>query len=244
MSKYQALIDARDNANANGWTKLIVPSEDIRAILADLERAEKALAALAQQAQEPVSPDMHRWCAYVGGMVAHWVKSEPDARERLGDDAFEAAIAGIIERRLWAIPKRDTTPQPQPAPLAGEVTDGELNPRRAYEFGQLITKYSDAFNDQDWGGINESVDRKNLAVALDHLTQAGAMLMNVSDRLEQTNRAILALRPAVEPMTDEVRRSYQCLLAMNTPHGFGDRIGPFVKWLQDSGITAKAEGGV
>lgn len=53
---------------------------------------------------------------------------------------------------------------------------------------------------------------------------------------------ILYTTPAVEPMTDEVRRSYQCLIAMNTPHGFGDRIGPFVKWLQDSGITAKAEG--
>ena len=58
---------------------------------------------------------------------------------------------------------------------------------------------------------------------------------------DELRRAILALRPAVEPMTDEVRRSYQCLIAMNTPHGFGDRIGPFVKWLQDSGITAKAE---
>lgn len=88
----------------------------------------------------------------------------------------------------------------KPAPLDGEVTDGELNPRRAYEFGQLITKYSDSFNDQDWGGINESVDRKNLALALDHLTQAGAMLMNVSERLEQTNRAILALRPQAKPI--------------------------------------------
>ena len=76
-------------------------------------QAKRALAG-----QQPVSPDMHRWCAYVGGMVASWVTSEPDAHARLGDDKFEVAIAGIIERRLWAMPKRDTTPPaPQPAPV-------------------------------------------------------------------------------------------------------------------------------
>ena len=53
MSKYQALIDARDHANANGWTMLVVPSDELSALLADLERAEKALTAIAQQAQEP-----------------------------------------------------------------------------------------------------------------------------------------------------------------------------------------------
>ena len=74
----------------------------------------------AQQAAqgEPVPSDQSRWCAYVGGMVAHWITSEPDAHARLGDDKFEAAIAGIIERRLWAMPTQDTTPPaPQPAPV-------------------------------------------------------------------------------------------------------------------------------
>ena len=61
----------------------------------------------------PVPSDQSRWCAYVGGMVAHWVKSAPDAHARLGDDKFEAAIAGIIERRLWAL-RRDQAPA-QPA---------------------------------------------------------------------------------------------------------------------------------
>ena len=69
-----------------------------------------------------------------------------------------------------------------------------------------------------------------------HIAEVGSRRLAVA-------RAILALRPQAVPMTNEVRRSYQCLIAMNTPHGFGDRIGPFVKWLQDSGITAKAEGG-
>ena len=51
MSKYQSLIDA-----LNGDDSLFsnVRNGDFRALLADLERAEKALAALAQQAQEPV----------------------------------------------------------------------------------------------------------------------------------------------------------------------------------------------
>ena len=91
------------------WDKY-APSEYMVAIHM---QAKRALAG-----QQPVSPDMHRWCAYVGGMVASWVTSEPDAHARLGDDKFDAAIAGIIERRLWAMPTRDTTPPaPQPAPV-------------------------------------------------------------------------------------------------------------------------------
>lgn len=83
------------------------PSEHMTAIHM---QAKRALAG-----QQPMSPDMARWCAYVGGMVAHWVTSEPDAHARLGDDKFEAAIAGIIERRLWAMPKpapQQATPEP------------------------------------------------------------------------------------------------------------------------------------
>lgn len=41
MSKYQALIDARDQTEAEGWSLMIVPTKDFSALLADLERAEK-----------------------------------------------------------------------------------------------------------------------------------------------------------------------------------------------------------
>ena len=71
----------------------------------------------------------------------------------------------------------------------GEAVSGELDPLRAYEFGQLITRYSESFNGQNWDSVCDSVDRKNLAVALDHLTEAGAMLMNISERLLRTNHA-------------------------------------------------------
>ena len=84
-------------------------------------QAKRALAG-----QQPVSPDMRGWCAYVGGMVAHWVVSEPDAFDRLGPDRFEAAIAGIIERRLWAMPKSAATPAaPSQEPVT--LTDEEID---------------------------------------------------------------------------------------------------------------------
>jgi hypothetical protein len=67
----------------------------------------------------PAEQEAHGWCAYVGGMVAHWIKSEPDAHARLGDDKFEAAIAGIIERRMWAL-KREPVPVELPPAHASE----------------------------------------------------------------------------------------------------------------------------
>ena len=131
------------------------PSEYMTAIHM---QAKRALAG-----QQPVSPDMHRWCAYVGGMVASWVTSEPDAHARLGDDKFEAAIAGIIERRLWAMPKRDTTP-PAPQPAVPVVSDG--------------------------------VKREQINALLNDDSQD-------SKEMHDFARAILALRPQPVPMTDE-----------------------------------------
>lgn len=63
-------------------------------------------------APAPADQEAAHWCAYVGGMVAHWVKSEPDAHARLGDDDFEAAIAGIIERRMWALKREPAAALP------------------------------------------------------------------------------------------------------------------------------------
>ncbi len=66
----------------------------------------------AQQAapqQEP-SRDAKTWCSYVAGMIGCYLK-KPD------ESAEVRAIAGIIERRLWALP----APQPAPAPLSEDV---------------------------------------------------------------------------------------------------------------------------
>ena len=61
-----------------------------------------ALAAPQQEAQEP-SRAAKTWCSYVAGMIGCYL-NEPDESTKV------QAIAGIIERRLWALP----TPQPAP----------------------------------------------------------------------------------------------------------------------------------
>lgn len=53
--------------------------------------------------QEPVTPDPGQWCQYVAGMIFCWLQMQ----EGLGlsdddEDRFVKAIAGIIQRRLWA----------------------------------------------------------------------------------------------------------------------------------------------
>lgn len=59
--------------------------------------------------QEP-SRDAKTWCSYVAGMIGCYLK-KPD------ESAEVRAIAGIIERRLWALP----APQPAPAPLSDDA---------------------------------------------------------------------------------------------------------------------------
>lgn len=63
-------------------------------------------AAPQQEAQEP-SRSAKTWCSYVAGMIGCYL-NEPDESTKV------QAIAGIIERRLWALP----TPQQAPAPLS------------------------------------------------------------------------------------------------------------------------------
>ena len=74
-----------------------------RSAHAILEAAvDSALAAPQQEAQEP-SRAAKTWCSYVAGMIGCYL-NEPDESTKV------QAIAGIIERRLWALP----TPQPAP----------------------------------------------------------------------------------------------------------------------------------
>ena len=70
--------------------------------------AEQALAA-AQQAQP--EPSEKTWCEYVAGMVGCYLGEPVD-----GDKC--KAIAAIIERRLWALPKPVQQAQPERAPLS------------------------------------------------------------------------------------------------------------------------------
>lgn len=51
-------------------------------------------------AQEPVHADESMWCKYIATMISGYL------REPVGSDK-EKAIAGIIERRLWNLPKKE-----------------------------------------------------------------------------------------------------------------------------------------
>lgn len=59
----------------------------------------------------------------------------------------------------------------------------ELDIRSAQDQARKMAVYVQSYNGQKWGGVDESVDRQNLAVALDNLLETAAMLGNVADRL-------------------------------------------------------------
>ena len=59
----------------------------------------------------------------------------------------------------------------------------ELDVRTAQEQARKMHAYVDSFNGQTFSPALDSVDRQNLAVALDNLLETAAMLGNVSDRL-------------------------------------------------------------
>ena len=67
---------------------------------------------------QPVTPDPGQWCQYVAGMIFCWLQMQ----EGLGlsdndEDRFVEAIAGIIQRRLWAY-----KPSQGPASLTEDKT--------------------------------------------------------------------------------------------------------------------------
>lgn len=70
------------------------------------------------------------------------------------------------------------------APPAEVPDHGELNPRTAMENAREMIAYCQSFNGQAWGGLEESVDRQNLAMALDHLEETASMLLNMADRVQ------------------------------------------------------------
>jgi hypothetical protein len=63
--------------------------------------------------------------------------------------------------------------------------DNDLDPRAALAYAKRMKEYCEAFNDRDWVSVSlfGSVDEKNLAGALDNLTECAAMLMNMAGRV-------------------------------------------------------------
>lgn len=65
-----------------------------------------------QATPEPVPAEQAKWCEYVAGMVDCWVSAEWSNYHHMDEDRRVKAIAGIIERRLWALQKQAATPEP------------------------------------------------------------------------------------------------------------------------------------
>lgn len=67
----------------------------------------------------PASQEQSRWAEYVAGIVDHWVESEWPHYIHMGEDRRVKAIAGIIERRLWAL-KREPARHEQADTIAAQ----------------------------------------------------------------------------------------------------------------------------
>lgn len=88
-----------------------------------------ALLLAEQDCKEPTQ-DGKTWAAYVAGIIETYLNSKPVA-----DEVREKAIAGIIERRLWALPSAATR-------VIGEI---RLDARH-HPFARLLTAYDENGN--------------------------------------------------------------------------------------------------
>lgn len=59
----------------------------------------------------------------------------------------------------------------------------ELDPRTAAEHARAMGQYVHSFDGQKFDSVFDSVDRRNLATALDNLEETSAMLLNTAARL-------------------------------------------------------------
>ena len=94
----------KQGMNPHHQNDLFAIVSELRAMLASTTPPVQAAA------QEQVTPDPGQWCQYVAGMIFCWLQMQ----EGLGlsdddEDRFVKAIAGIIQRRLWAYkPSQET----------------------------------------------------------------------------------------------------------------------------------------
>ena len=61
----------------------------------------------------PASQEQAKWSEYVAGMVWCWIQMQEPAPAEDQEDRYTKAIAGIIERRLWALKREASQEQAQ-----------------------------------------------------------------------------------------------------------------------------------
>lgn len=74
---------------------------------------------------------------------------------------------------------------------------GELDPMLAKDRARTYLRYVQGFIGQTFSAEFDSPDRQNLAMALDYLEEAAAMLLNLSDRAQHAQQAVESEREKV-----------------------------------------------
>lgn len=124
--------------------------------------------------EPPAIQEQAVWCEYVAGMVDHWVRTEEYANIKHDEDRCTKAIAGIIERRLWAL-KRDTASQDQAQqPIAASESDMKVyqgiadnyfkaqQPIKDHQIAQIVNQLRDIAI--EFGGTQQL--RERIAVVI------------------------------------------------------------------------------
>ena len=130
------------------------------------------------------------------------LKPQPDGLEDLNPYVYKFA------RELLS-----TIPRPEDvAALREQLTPSSregLDPRVARDFAHTLRNYLFAFNGQEFSPATDSIDRQNLAQALDHLEEAAAMILNLSERVslpaqEESVAYVVSVRKSIGQATIEL----------------------------------------
>jgi hypothetical protein len=101
--------------------------------------------------------------------------------------------------------------------VPAEQAHGQLDPRSAADFARTIIGFSDSFNGQAFSSVFDSDDRQNLAMALDYLTEAGAMLLNLADRVSPATERRPLTESELRAEFKRLQQDYEERLVMDLP---------------------------
>lgn len=148
----------------------------------------------------------------------------------------------------------------QPAPLAGEVTDEQIDELawldvdehreidRSSDHNKMMTAPQRCAFKRGARAIlalcpQAEIDVRNTPFGKEAEKLAADYLALMSE-CAGLREQLASLRPQAVPMTPEVRQQWRFICdRLNTPGMYQDRVGKFVEWFEaHHGITAKAEG--
>jgi hypothetical protein len=126
------------------------------------------------------------------------------------DETYKEHLLNVVEAAM--------SPSSDDKAVSEQELYGQLSAERAEQCARACLKYCGAYPAEHFNGLNDSVDRQNLAVALDNLQECAAMLLNLSGRVASTHTD-----SNKEALSDEVEVRLECKLCGNdlkTGHKF------------------------